>query len=102
MFKKYTLSALRKKYLKCISVEERTGKFEKFRYDLMIEIQKRQRALIYKACCKVLKNNFSNQFYSAKVFADVVMDKEIFASDDFFEIGSFYTKNKKPFVVYFD
>lgn len=102
MFKKYTLEQLKSKYLKCCIVEERTSKFSNLQYDLMAEINKRQRALIYKACCKVLKNDGLNQFYCAKVFADSVMDKKIFASDDFFEIGSFYTKNKIPFVVYFE
>jgi hypothetical protein len=102
MFKKYTLKQLKSKYLKCCIVEERTTKFSSLQYDLMVEINKRQRALIYKVCCKVLKNDGLNQFYSAKVFTDSVMNKEIFASDDSFEISRFYTKNKAPFVVYFE
>lgn len=102
MLKKYTLTQLKTKYLKCCVVEERTSRFSGLQYDLMIEINKRQRALIYKACCKVLKNDGLNQFYSAKIFTDSVMNKEIFASDDSFEIGSFYTKNKIPYVVYFE
>lgn len=102
MFKKYSLKQLKSKYLKCLRVEERTTKFSSLQYDLMIEINKRQRALIYKACCKVLKNVGLNQFYSAKVFSDSAMDKEIFASDDHYEIDKSFTKSKNPVVVYFE
>lgn len=101
-FKNYTLKQLRQKYIKCVKVEERTSKFLNLEYALEKEISKRQRALIYKTCCKVLKNMFCNQFYSAKLFTKVVMDKEVCASDDHYEIGSYYTKNKIPVVVYFD
>lgn len=101
MFKKYTLAELRKKYLKCVKVEERTSKFLNFQYALDREIEKRQRALIYKACVKVVKNYGQNQFFMAKMHTDSAM-KEVWASDDHYEIGSHYTKNKIPVVVYFD
>lgn len=102
MFKKHTLAELRKKYLKCVKVKERTSKFLNLEYALEKEISKRQRAKIYKTCCKVLKNMFCNQFYSAKLFTKVVMDKEICASDDHYEIDKYFTKSKNPVVVYFD
>lgn len=101
MFKKYTLAELRKKYIKCVKVEERTSKFLNFQYALDREIEKRQRALIYKACVKVVKNYGQNQFFMAKLHTNSAM-KKVWASDDHYEIGSHYTKNKIPVVVYFD
>lgn len=100
-FKNYTLADLRKKYIKCVKVEERTNRFLNLQYALDREISKRQRAKIYKACVKVLKNHGSNQFFMAKLHTDATM-KELWASDDHYEISSYYTKNKIPVVVYFD
>lgn len=101
MFKKHTLADLRKKYLKCVKVEERTSKFLNFQYALEREISKRMRAKIYKACIKVLKNHGQNQFFMAKLHTDSAMN-ELCASDDHYEIESYFTKNKIPVVVYFD
>lgn len=101
MFKNYTLTQLREKYLKCVKVEERTSKFLNLQYALDREISKRQRKMIYKTCCQVLKNHGSNQFFMAKLHTDSAM-KELWASDDHYEISSYYTKNKIPVVVYFD
>lgn len=101
-FKNYTLAELRKKYLKCVKVEERTSKFLNLEYALEREISKRQRALIYKACVKVVKNYGQNQFFMAKLHTDSAMNDYVCTTDDHYEIGSYYTKNKIPVVVYFD
>lgn len=53
------------------------------------------RAAIYKACCRVLKNNGNGQFAAAKRYAD---NCEII-HDGYHEIGSASTKNGRPFVV---
>lgn len=100
-FKNYTLTQLREKYLKCVKVEERTNRFLNLQYALDREISKRQRAKIYKTCCWALKNYGSNQFFMAKMHTDAAM-KELWASDDHYEIGSYYTKNKTPVLVWFD
>ena len=102
MFKNYTLTQLREKYIKCIKVEERTSKFSNLEYALEKEIAKRQRAKIYKACVKVVKNYGSNQFFMAKLHTDSAMNDYVCATDYHYEIGSYYTKNKIPVVVYFD
>jgi hypothetical protein len=82
-------------------VEERTSKFLNLQYALEQEISKRQRKMIFKACCQVLKNHGQNQFFMAKLHTDSAMN-ELFPSDYHYEIGSYYTKNKVPYVVYFD
>ena len=101
MLKKYTLSELRKKYIKCVKVEERTSKFLNLEYTLEKEILKRMRAKIYKTCCWALKNNGFNQFFVAKLHTDSAMN-ELWATSWHYEISGYYTKNKIPVVVYFD
>lgn len=103
-FKNYTSTQLRNKLEKCIKVQDRTGKFAELEYALDRELCKRARAQIYKAACRVLKNRYStNQFVAAAHYADAVINgHEFFATDDHHEIGSFYTKNRNPYVVYFD
>lgn len=102
MFKNYTLTQLREKYLKCCIVKERTNRFLNLEYALEKEISKRQRAKIYKTCCWALKNYGSNQFFMAKMHTDSAMNDYVCATDYHYEIGSYYTKNKTPVVVYFD
>ena len=97
---KMTFAELQKKYMKCIKVEERTSRFNSLAYDLSEEIYKRQRALIYKTCCWALDNKGSNQFFMAKMHTDATMN-ELFASDDHYEIGSYYTKNRRPVLIWF-
>lgn len=53
------------------------------------------RAAIYKACCRVLKNNGKRQFAAAKQYAD---NCEIIHEGEY-EIRSMDTKNGRPFVV---
>lgn len=101
MFKKYTLSELRKKYIKCCIVKERTTRFLNLEYELEKEILKRMRAKIYKTCCLALKNDGFNQFFIAKLHTDSAMD-ELWATSDHYEIGSYYTKNKIPVLIWFD
>lgn len=100
--KNYTLVDLRKKYLKCCIVKERTCKFLNLEYALEREISKRQRAKIYKACVKVIKNYGSNQFFMAKMHTDSAMNDYVCTTDDHYEISSYYTKNKIPVLVWFD
>lgn len=103
-FKGINSTALRKKLEKCITVQDRTGKFQDFEEKVRQELYKRYRAAIFKAACKCIKlNGYTNQFYAASRYADAVLNgSEIFTSDDHYEIGSYYTKSGNPVVVWFD
>lgn len=76
-------------------------KFESLYNDLSQEINRRNRAKIYKECCKSLKlKTFNNQFTAAATFADAVLDDpNYFPKNQSYEIGSFYTKNGCPILV---
>lgn len=111
--KKYETSVLREEYL---SIFEKIDQIEDYndevralekRADEIREILiPRYRAAIYKAACRVLRNNCRyprNQFSMAAQFADAVINgSEIFAETEHYEIGSYYTKNHCPEIVYFD
>lgn len=72
-------------------------------YTVGIEASKEHRKKIYQAACKVLKNQGENQFKVAKRYADAVVNgNDYFFTDDHHEIGGFYTKTGRPYVVYFD
>ena len=101
---KMSSEQLRSKLSKCIKVQDRTGKFYDLQDKISAELNKRNRAAIYKEACRVLKNrNFPNQFAAAAYYADAVISgSDYFDTDDHHEIGSFYTKSGNPVVVYFD
>lgn len=73
-------------------------------YEINKELNRRNRAAIYKVACQVLKNrHFPNQFAAAAHYADAVINgSDYFSTDETHEIGSFYTKSGNPVVVYFD
>lgn len=94
---------LRDKLAKIVRVQERTDAFDNLMYDIDVELNRRNRAAIYKVACRVLKNrHFSNQFAAAAHYADAVVNgSDYFSSDDHHEIGSFYTKSGNPVIVDF-
>lgn len=67
------------------------------------ELNRRNRAAIYLVACRVLKNrHFENQFAAAAHYADAVLNGcNYFSTDDYHEIGSFYTKSCSPVIVDF-
>ena len=100
--KKATSDQLRKKISKIIRVQDRTNAFDNFLYDIDVELNRRNRAAIYREACRVLKNRGRNQFAAAAIYADAVMNgSDYFSSDDHHEIGSFYTKSGNPVIVLF-
>ena len=95
-----TSDELRKKYAKCLIVQDKTSKFEYLQNEIYQELTARAHAAIYQACCWCLKNRGKNQFAAAKQFADATMDEDgFFPDDNSYEIGSFYTKHHAPVVV---
>lgn len=102
--KKMTRTELRSKYLKCVKVQERTFAFYDLQNKIGKELNKRNRATIFKVACSVLKNrHFSNQFRAAQVYADAVLeDSNYFETDENHEIGGYYTKSGCPVTVWFD
>lgn len=104
IMKEYTTEQLRDKLLKCIKVQDRTNKFEKLQIALYRELDKRNRAAIFKVACKVLNNKSGNQFEAAARYADNIIGSfDYFSSDISHEIGSYYTKpGLGAVVVYFD
>lgn len=76
-------------------------KFEDLHDILKDEINRRNRAKIFKVACQVLRNkNFSNQFSAASYYADAVLnDCNYFETDTSHEIRSFYTKHGNPVLV---
>lgn len=76
---------------------------EKLIYDIENELNRRNRAAIFKSACVCLRNCGRNQFEAAATFADAVIDDDpsYFPTVDHFEIGSYYTKTKNPVTVYF-
>lgn len=101
--KKATSETLRSKLLKCVKVQERTASFNELQDAISVELNRRNRAAIYKAACRVLENrNFPNQFAAAAHYADAVINSsDYFDTDDHHEIGSFYTKSGNPVIVDF-
>ena len=105
---KQTTEYLRRRYMKTVAVQDRVGyeRFAAYAGELYKELMRRYRAAIYKAACRVLRNNCRyprNQFSMAAQFADAVINgSEIFAETEHYEIGSYYTKNHCPEIVYFD
>ena len=67
------------------------------------ELDRRNRAAIYRVACRVLKNrHFGNQFTAAACYADAVINgSDYFSTDDSHEIDSFYTKSGNPVIVDF-
>lgn len=109
--KKATSTELRSKINKINHLEngdmkyfEIAEKFNGLAYNINQELNRRNRAAIYKAACRVLKNrHFPNQFAAAAHYADAVVNgSDYFSTDETHEIGSFYTKSGNPVVVYFD
>lgn len=78
-------------------------KFNNLAYDISAELDRRNRAAIYKAACRVLKNRYSeNQFVTAARYADAVINgSDYFSSDENHEIGGFYTKSGHPEIIDF-
>lgn len=76
-------------------------KFEDIHDILKDEINRRNRAKIFKVACRCLKNKVrKNQFLSAQVYADAVLDDpNYFETDSDWEIGSYYTKHGNPVLV---
>lgn len=71
--------------------------------EIASELNRRNRATIYKTACKVLKNRGINQFKAAHKYANSVLNgNEYFCTDDHHEIDGFYTKSGNPVVVWFD
>lgn len=100
---KMSSEQLRDKLAKIVRVQERTDAFDNLMYDIDAELNRRNRAAIYKVACRVLKNrHFENQFAAAAHYADAVINgSDYFSSDDHHEIGSFYTKSGNPVIVDF-
>lgn len=100
---KMSSEQLRDKLAKIVRVQERTDAFDNLMYDIDAELNRRNRAALYKVACRVLKNrHFSNQFAAAAHYADAVINgSDYFSSDDHHEIGSFYTKSGNPVIVDF-
>lgn len=108
--KKATSDQLRAKLNKINHLENGDIKYYKiaqnFRglaYEIGKELNRRNRAAIYRVACRVLKNrHFENQFAAAACYADAVLNgSDYFSTDDHHEIGSFYTKSGNPVIVDF-
>lgn len=66
------------------------------------ELDRRNRAAIYRVACREIDNKGENQFTAAARYADSVLNgSDYFSTDDSYEIGSFYTKSGGPVIVYF-
>ena len=76
-------------------------KFEPIWDKIGFEINRRNRAKIFKVACQVLKNrNFSNQFAAAAHYADAIMnDCNYFTMNESHEINSYYTRSRNPVLV---
>lgn len=100
-FSKFSTEQLRDKLEKCYKVQERTGKFYELETALEYEINKRNRAEIFKVACRVLENrHFTNQFAAAAHYADAVIGgSDYFSTDSSHEIGSYYTKKGMGAVI---
>ena len=98
-----TNEQLREKFAKCVKVQEKTCEFLDLQQKIAKELDRRNRAILFRACVQFLKNrNFSNQFRAAAVFADAVLDDpNYFCDSASYEIGRHYTKSGNPVVVYF-
>lgn len=108
--KKATSTELRAKLSKINHLEngdmkyfEIAEKFNGLANDINQELNRRNRAAIYKVACRVLKNRYSeNQFTAAARYADAVINgSDYFSSDDHYEIDGFDTKSGNPVVVIF-
>ena len=73
-------------------------------YDIREELNRRNRAAIFKEACWCIENDGWNQFYAAACYADSVLDNCNYFSDaDHWEIGEFETKKGLgAVVVWFD
>lgn len=66
------------------------------------ELDKRNRAKIFRAAVNNCKNHGRNQFEFAASFADAcISDRGYFCTNESYEIDGFYTKSGNPVVVYF-
>lgn len=101
--KKATSETLRSKLFKCIKVQERTANFYDLKDAISAELNRRNRAAIYKMACQVLKNRtFPNQFAAAAHYADdVINSSDYFDTEDNHEIKGLHTKSGHPEIVYF-
>lgn len=107
--KKATFAELRKKYRKILKVENTDkfcGKFNSLQTSICNELYIRQRKAIFNYCRKTgcLKNLYNtNYFYWCSYFATKCINSDdIFCDDEHYEINSFYCKNNRPHVVFFD
>lgn len=99
-----TSKELRRKYAKILRVQNRTDVFNNLMYDISKELDRRNRAAIFKVSCRVLKNRYGiNQFTAAAHYADTVLNgSDYFSDDEQHEIRGFYTKSGNPVVVFFE
>lgn len=110
--RKLTSEQLRAKINKFVHLQNGDGKYYEIAENnfawyirqVEIELDRRNRAAIYRAACRVLKNRYSaNQFTSAAHYADAVVNGDgYFSTDNQHEIGGYYTKSGNPYIVYFD
>lgn len=92
------MDRLRKNYIKAVEEDNY------FRInELSLEIRTIQRKRIYGACVKNLRMSpyYSNYLTYCKHFTDEVMN-EVLPEEEGYEIGSYYTKDGIPCVVYFN
>ncbi len=108
--KKATSEQLRSKLRKIIHLGngdmkyfEIAEKLNDFANKIHRELDRRNRAAIYKKACQVLKNRtFPNQFAAAAHYADTVINSsDYFDTEDNHEINGLYTKSGHPEIVYF-
>lgn len=78
-------------------------KFNNWANEAHRELDRRNRATIFKVACWTLKNrHFQNQFAAAAHYADsVINSSDYFSTDTHHEISSFYTKSGSPVIVDF-
>lgn len=102
-YNKISSEELRLKLKKAIKVQDRCNWFEGVQREIEIELNRRNRAAIYRVGCWALKNrHFPNQFAAAAHYADAVINgTDYFSTDDHHEIDSIYTKSGNPVIVWF-
>lgn len=102
--KKADSDTLRKKYAKAIIASERRPIFYNLAMNIANELNRRNRAILYREACRVLKlRKFNNQFQAAAYFADACLDDPNYFCDmAYYEISGFYTKNGNPVCVFFN
>lgn len=95
--KKYSRQKLIEELNRIFSYREKTEDWSAYSIlerELRDELDRRNRAAIFKKYCKYGKNFMGNQFWSAAVYADKVLnDQNYFSDSDHWEIRSFDSKN---------